>query len=281
MKSVRRGFTLIELLVVVAIIALLISILLPSLKGARDQAKRAVCMSNLHSMSHALHGYVTEHKHYPGDHAISGRNSMVAWAPRLCKYYLVDKREVFNCPFNGPESRWEQPFNWVQSSQQILNDARQFGYYGPRMTGEDNERPLFWEQNELFFSYAYNGYGVKMGFGTEPHFGLGGHVNTGRNPEEANHWELPERKVRKPDDMIVIADSNTDGKEDTWLTCEAGFPNAWPGRKANDSANVLWADYHVSRKKTDDLLRLDEVERRRWNNDHEPHREFWDPAGMP
>lgn len=55
------GFTLVELLVVVSIIALLISILLPSLRRARDAAKMAKCLANMRGMGQAVVVFSNDH----------------------------------------------------------------------------------------------------------------------------------------------------------------------------------------------------------------------------
>lgn len=82
MKNKRDAFTLVELLVVISIIALLLSILMPSLAKVREMAKRTVCASQLHNMSLGLITYDVSNKQLPpgnwGSASMMGAHKLLA-----------------------------------------------------------------------------------------------------------------------------------------------------------------------------------------------------------
>lgn len=92
MTGAKRGFTLIELLVVISIIMLLIAVLLPALRRARESATAMACLSNLRQVAIGAVAYADDHQ---GLWAHDW--SDVEWNTNLLGNYLAG-RVVFLCP---------------------------------------------------------------------------------------------------------------------------------------------------------------------------------------
>ena len=100
-----RGFTLVELLVVVAIIALLVSILLPTLGKAKEQARIVMCMSNLKGLNLAFVFYTDEHNDWLPAGSASGGSNEYTWDSILQPYYEVFG--LLHCPSDRLLRKWD------------------------------------------------------------------------------------------------------------------------------------------------------------------------------
>ena len=100
----RRAFSLVELLVVIGIVALLVSILLPALRVAREVAQRTQCASNLRQLGYAFTEYANANRgwmpSWSGWHSTPfppTPDREVSWCGKIAKIIPPDSR-VHYCP---------------------------------------------------------------------------------------------------------------------------------------------------------------------------------------
>jgi type II secretory pathway pseudopilin PulG len=157
-KKNGKCFTILELLIVVAVIAILVSLLLPSLDKAREQARRAVCLSNVSQICRAgiafsknnkgslPHGHKSIGDTGHGDFAIKNNNKFHGAGRLIKEEYLTDPRIVY-CPstsdwkvLNGrcPNPRWSAEFGGYQEDTGWLKTT--VSSYGYRSSINGNKR---------------------------------------------------------------------------------------------------------------------------------------------
>lgn len=120
----RRGFTLIEMLVVIAIIALLASITIPSIRRALNSARRTQAASNLRQIGQAFQMYVTDpgnrFNQFPAvvanDGSTHGRPWFIEISPFLQEQAggAQDLAAYFRCPVYAREYTPSSQTDWNQ-----------------------------------------------------------------------------------------------------------------------------------------------------------------------
>jgi prepilin-type N-terminal cleavage/methylation domain-containing protein/prepilin-type processing-associated H-X9-DG protein len=232
-----RGFTLVELLVVIGIIALLISILLPSLNRARETANRVKCASNLRQIGQAILLYSNDDNGpYPRT-IYSGAGNMSGTDIQVQGFLALSNGAGLTDPFasatvitTGTSAYWT---NNVPEALYLLlrtedvtaavftcpSSNATADVFGGGTNTALNQIDFTNIQNNLSYSYANPypdtyalGSGYKMVQGLEPTFAVAADINPGTTGNGGND-NVMEPNTSSSGQAMTVANSNNHGKQ--------------------------------------------------------------------
>jgi len=205
----RHGFTLIEMLLVVAVIALLISILLPTLSRAKENANVAICMTRLNQIGNAAHTYTISNQNYFAS-AFNWTQHVTCWhdwhqkervTDGLLFPYLGKNYAIYLCPtFMNTYRNGDRPYSACGDTGQAIVPVYSYsmnasmGWQGwagftwktPRVI-RNPSRMLFYSEESTWAVPGYSAVSINNGaIGVGPdgiatyHLPESGNLDTGR-----------------------------------------------------------------------------------------------------
>ncbi len=190
MSGSRSAFTLIELLVVVSIIALLVSVLLPALSGARRQTRAVKCLAQLRVLGQGLVMYSIENR----DVLVPGRLPKVDdcnWFADIAggtkyrpTFLAMMSIRVGTPPFKDPKT--------------CRNEMDMFGEPGDR---QDYDEPIYVCPSVPKWTDERNGsYGYNYQFLGNSRLLNSSDIHSFKN------WPVNTTRIRKPSGTVAVAD---------------------------------------------------------------------------
>lgn len=154
-----HGFTLIELLVVIAIIAMLLAIVMPGLRKAKESVRSVICRSNLKQWGLCFSMYLEENdQKFTLGHDVTWL-SYWAWIEKMRPYF--DNDDIFFCPAaqkysleNSPGVDWKWGSTrecwWYKPSTVTTNEPLYVGSYGLNYWVSSAKKGDPWGREEEF-----------------------------------------------------------------------------------------------------------------------------------